>query len=54
MPSSGALRRENAESNLAVIARSAATKQSSFLFRRTKAGLRRFARNDELNRLFEI
>ena len=39
-------RRGNADSYLAVIARSGATKQSSFLLRCAKAGLLRYARND--------
>jgi hypothetical protein len=49
---SGASRRGNAEVCIAVIARSAATKQSILLCDQT--GLLRFARNDGLKWLFEI
>jgi len=54
MQNSGASRREKADAYLAVIARSAATKQSSFLFLGAKAGLLRFARNDDVKAVVAV
>jgi hypothetical protein len=54
MQNSGASRREIAELYPNVIARSEATKQSSFCLQLAKAGLLRFARNDGLKDVAQI